>query len=119
MAENDDRMTRFEERLNAVGADVGVLKGDVQVLKDAVQRLRVLSEEHATKIDTIAEAQAHQGRQLEEHGKLLGEIKQELAPLRDLRDFVRRVADDHEQRLSALETHTGIEQSVPRTPDIV
>lgn len=119
MAENDDWMTRFEERLDAVGADVGVLKGDVQVLKGDVQRLRVLYEQHDTKIDTIAEMQAHHGRQLEEHGTLLREIKHELAPLGDIHDFVRPVADEHERRLSALETHTGIGPSVPGPPDIV
>jgi archaellum component FlaC len=144
MTDNDDRMTRFEYRLDALGkdvctlkedvrvlkgdvevlkgdvgvlkSDVGVLKSDVGVLKGEVHRLRVLYEEHDTKIQTIAEAQAYHGRQLEEHGKLLREIKQELAPLGDIHDFVRRIAGEHEQRLSALEQHTGISIGGPR-PD--
>ena len=138
MTEHDDRMTRFEKRLDAVGADVGVLKGDVQVLKDDVQvlkgdvrvlkddvrvlkddvgvvknevgRLRVLYEDHETKIDAIVEAQTHHARQLEQHGTLLREIKQKLVPLGDLHDFVRRIAEEHEGRLSALENHTGLHQ---------
>jgi chromosome segregation ATPase len=117
MTDNDDRMTRLERRLDALGEDVGVLKDDVRVLKDdvgvvrnEVGRLRVLYEDHDTKIDAIAEAQTHHARQLEEHGTLLREIKRELVPLGDLRDFVRRIAEEHEGRLSALENHTGIHQ---------
>jgi len=123
MTDNDDRMTRFEQRLDALGADVGVLKDDVRVLKDDVRvlkddvrvltddmgalkgdvgRLRALYEDHDTKISTIGEAQAH-------HGKLLEEIRQAVAPLGEIHDFVRRVAHDHEKRLLALEKHTGIQ----------
>lgn len=137
MTDDDDRMTRFEQRLDALGADVGVLKEDVSVLKEdvsvlkedvgalkkdvsvlkedvgglknEVHRLRVLHELHDSKISAIAEVQTHQGLQLEEHGRLLGEIRQELAPLRDIHDFVRRIAHDHEHRLSALEKHTGLQ----------
>jgi archaellum component FlaC len=130
MTDNDDRMTSFERRLDAVGEDVRVLKDDVRGLKDDVRglkddvqglkddvrvlktdvhQIRVLYEHHDTQIQTIAEVQAHHGRLLEEHGTLLREIKQELAPLGDLRDFVRRIADNHERRLSALEKHTGVQ----------
>jgi archaellum component FlaC len=123
MTDNDDRMTSFERRLDAMGEDVRVLKDDVRGLKDDVRglkddvrvlktdvhQIRVLYEHHDTHIQTIAEVQAHHGRLLEEHGTLLREIKQELAPLGDLRDFVRRIADNHERRLSALEKHTGVQ----------
>jgi chromosome segregation ATPase len=137
MTDNDDRMTGVEKRFDTLVEDVGllkedvrllkddvhvlkddvqvlkddvhVLKDDVQVLKDDVRvvkadvaRLRVLYEEHDAKIDTIAEVQAH-------HGNLLLDIREQLAPLRNIDDFVRRIADDHERRLSALEKHTGIQ----------
>ncbi|MBI4886726.1 MAG: hypothetical protein HY824_06515 [Acidobacteria bacterium] len=108
-------MNTFERRLESVGedvqvlkADVSVLKTDVRVLKTDVHQLRVLYEHHDAQIQTIAEVQAHHGQLLEEHGILLREIRQELMPLGDLRDFVRRVAYDHEGRLSALEKHSGI-----------
>jgi hypothetical protein len=81
----------------------------VGVLKSDVHRLRVLYEDHDTQIRAIAEVQTHHSRLLEEHGRLLLEIKHELAPLGDMRDFVRRIADGHERRLSALEKHTGIQ----------
>ncbi len=57
----------------------------------------------------LAEMMVHQSAQLEEHGKLLREIKQGLVPLGDIRDFVRRIAGEHDRRLSALEKHTGIQ----------
>ncbi|OFW14875.1 MAG: hypothetical protein A3F70_03925 [Acidobacteria bacterium RIFCSPLOWO2_12_FULL_67_14] len=116
MAETDDRMGRFEHRLDAMDGhlrvltnDVGVLTDDVHVLKLDVQRLHVLYEHHDTQIRRITEVQAHHGRQLEEHGKLLREIKEELAPLADLRDFVRRVVENHENRIVVLEQHTGLQ----------
>ena len=96
MTEGDDRMTAVERRLDAIGDDVRVLKDDVRVLKDDVRGLRVLYEHHDSQIRTIAEVQAHHGRQLEEHGQLLREIKLQLAPLKDLRDFVGRIAANRE-----------------------
>jgi hypothetical protein len=92
-------MTAVERRLDAIGEDVRVLKDDVRVLKDDVRGLKddvrglhVLHEHHDSQIRMIAEVQAHHGRQLEEHGQLLREIRVELAPLKDLRDFVGRIA---------------------------
>jgi chromosome segregation ATPase len=130
MIEHDDRMAAFERRLGAMGEDVRVLKDDVRELKDDVRELkddvrelkddvralkddvrglRVLYEHHDSQIRTIAEVQTHHGRVLEEHGKLLREIKEDLGPLRDLHDFVSRMAGDHESRITALEKHTGIQ----------
>jgi hypothetical protein len=109
MTDHDDRMTAFENRLDAMGEDVRVLKDDVRELKDDVRGLRVLYEHHDAQIRTIAEVQAHHGRILEDHGQLLREIKQELVPLGDLRDFVRRIAHDHESRITVLEKHSGIQ----------
>ena len=109
MTDHDDRLTGVEKRLDTLGEDVGILKDDVRVLKDDVRvvkadvaRLRVLYEDHDAKIRTIAEVQAH-------HGEVLEDIRQKLEPLGDIHDFVRRIAHDHEQRLSALEKHTGIQ----------
>jgi hypothetical protein len=95
MTEHDDRMAAFEKRLDAIGDDL--------------RRLRVLYEHHDSQIRTIAEVQVRDGGKLDEHGRLLREIKQELVPLGDLHDFVRRIAGDHEDRISALEKHTGIQ----------
>jgi hypothetical protein len=86
-----------------------MLTDDVRALKNDVGGLRVLYEHHGAQIQAIAEVQAHHGGQLDAHGQLLREIKAELAPLRDLRDFVKRIADEHEHRLTALEKHTGIQ----------
>ena len=126
--ENDERIGNMEKRLDAMAGDievlkqdvgvlkedvgvlkedVGVLKADVGVLKQDVRSVRVLYEHRDEQIRNIAEVQAHHGRQLEEHGSLLREIKDGLAPMRDLRDFVRRIAENHEARLNALEGRAG------------
>ena len=131
MIENGDRLTEFEKRLDSIGEDVrvlkddvrvlkddvrvlkddvGVLKQDVSTLKDDVQRLRVLQEDQETRIDKIAEVQAHHGQVLDEHGKLLLEIKDQLAPLADIAEFVRRTSGDHERRIVALEKRTGLQE---------
>ena len=90
---DDERTTTFENRLDTFGNDLGVLKNDVQ-------RLRVLYEDHDTKINTIIEAQTH-------HTKVLDEIRTALTPLRDIDDFVKRIAHDHERRIQVLERQTG------------
>jgi archaellum component FlaC len=129
MTDRDDRMEAVEQRLDAMNGDLQVLKDDVRVLKEDVgglkedvqilrqdvgtlkndvNGLRVLYEHHDEQIQKIAEVQAHHGRQLDEHGQLLQEIKVQLEPLADIRDFIRRIADNHEHRLSALEKHTRI-----------
>ena len=95
------------EDVRVLKDDVRVLKDDVRVLKGDVQRLRVLQEDQETRIQKIAEVQAHHGKKLDEHGKLLLEIKEQLAPLADIADFVRRTSSDHERRIVALEKKAG------------
>jgi len=103
-----DDVRVLKDDVRVLKGDVRVLKDDMRVVKDDVHGLRVLYEHHDTQITTIAEVQAHHGRKLEEHSQLLREIKTELEPLRDLRDFVKRIADEHEGRIGALEKHTGL-----------
>jgi chromosome segregation ATPase len=98
-----DDVRVLKDDVRVLKDDVRVLKDDVRgltdnmrVLTDDVRGLHVLYEHHDSQIRMIAEVQAHHGRQLEEHGQLLREIKVELAPLRDLRDFVGRMAANHE-----------------------
>ena len=108
MTEGNGTIHGVNERLDVLNGDVRVLKDDVRGLKNDVSGLRVLYEHHDAQIQMIAEVQGHHGHQLDTHGQLLREIKAELAPLRDLRDFVKRIAGEHEHRLTALEKHTGL-----------
>jgi chromosome segregation ATPase len=103
-----DDVRELKDDVRELKDDVWELKDDVRGLKDDVRGLRVLYEHHDDQIRTIAEVQAHQGRLLENHGQLLREIKHELGPLRDLHDFVRRVAENHESRITRLENHAGL-----------
>ena len=128
MNQMDERMGAFERRLESVGSDIHDLRGEVgemrgevgelrtevgglnqkfDGLSGEVSRLRVLYEDHTEKIGLLSEAQAAHGRQLEEHGQILREMRDELRPIRDLRDFVARVAGDHEKRIRTLENDTG------------
>jgi hypothetical protein len=93
-----------------------------------LRALRVLYDHHDSQIQQVAEVQGGHGKTLEEHGTLLREIKNDLdgmkgdlagmklglrgiyrklAPLSKLNDFVRRVASEHESRISALEKHAS------------
>ena len=102
-------VSTLKQDVSTLKQDVSTLKQDVGALKDDVQRLRVLQEEQGTRFQTIAEVQAHHGHLLGKHSTLLSEISKQLAPLGDIRDFIRRTADDHEVRISALEKYTGIQ----------
>jgi len=117
MPDTDERLDRIEQRLDSVDDSVGEgrrelaglreevagLRGlpeEVRNLRQQVQRLDVLGEARDEKIRLIAEVQSHHGMQLER-------ITKDLEPLREIRDFIRTVADDHERRITALEKHTN------------
>ena len=95
---------KLEQRVDSIGkdveilkADVGILKADVRVLKADVQVLK--ADVHVLKADV---------RFLKnDHTELLRQIHDQLKPLGELRDFVKRVADNHETRIGALEERTG------------
>jgi len=88
MAETDDGLRGVNERPDSI-------TGRLDQHENTLQQQGRTLEQH--------------GRTLEQHGKLLSEIKRAVAPIPALHDFVKRVSDEHEHRLTALEKHTGIE----------
>jgi len=84
----------------------------LQSLERTVQKLRVLEEANAHTIRLIAEGHgttldSHSAK-LDSHSQKLDQIIAALAPLGQIRDFVERVSDEHERRITALERHTAI-----------
>jgi DNA repair exonuclease SbcCD ATPase subunit len=107
MPDVDARLDKVEEGLKDLGerVDKGFARiderfveadGRFESLEKEVQKLKVLGEQNATDIKRIAEVQGH-------HGKKLEQLVEAVAPLKDLMDFVKRVADNHESRIQALE----------------
>ncbi len=94
MIEDGDRLTRIDTRLDSIEGDV--------------HKLRLLYEHHDTQIQRIAEVLVQHGAKLDEHGRLLLEIKAAVAPIKDRHDFVQRASHDHEARIVALEKHAGL-----------
>jgi len=91
----------------------------LQSLERTVQKLRVLEEANAHTIRLIAEGHgttldSHSAKldshsaKLDSHSQKLDQIIAALAPLGQIRDFVERVSDEHERRITALERHTAI-----------
>jgi chromosome segregation ATPase len=85
----DQRFEQVDQRFEQVDRRFGSLESEVQ-------KLRILAERNADQITQIAEVQAH-------HGDKLQQLVDAVEPLRGLRDFVERVAHDHEHRITALE----------------
>ena len=84
----------------------------LQSLERTVEKLRVLEEANAHTIRLIAEGHgttldSHSAK-LDSHSQKLDQIIAALAPLGQIRDFVERVSDEHERRITALERHTAI-----------
>jgi archaellum component FlaC len=98
----------LREEVGGLRNEVGGLRGEVGGLRGEVNQLRILGEKNTEDIKKIAEVQAHHGRTLDEHSTKLDAIAKALTPLRDIHDFISRVAPDHELRIGALEKHTGI-----------
>ena len=80
------------QQLDRLQSEMGVVRSDLRGLARVVDR-------HSHQLDT--------------HGRLLAEIKEQLAPMKDIKDFMQRVADEHERRITDLERHTGLH---PQTP---
>ena len=95
------------------------LEAELQSLERTVEKLRILEEENARTLKLIAEGHGatldlHSAKldshsaKLDSHSRKLDQIIGALAPLEQIRDFVERVSDEHERRLTALEKHTAI-----------
>jgi chromosome segregation ATPase len=63
---------------------------------------------HSAKLDSHSAKLDSHSAKLDSHSQKLDQIIQALAPLEQIRDFVERVSDEHEGRITALEKHTGI-----------
>ena len=95
------------------------LEGELQSLERTVEKLRILEEENAHTLKLIAEGHGathdshgkrldSHSQKLDSHSQKLDQILQALAPLEQIRDFVERVSNEHEKRITALEKHTSI-----------
>ena len=118
MTDTSDRLDAVEKGLDAVGAevkklrgevgelrgDVGELRGEVGGLRGEVHGLRVLEEDNSRRITVLAEVQT-------DHGARLERIEKAVEPIREIRDFIRLVAADHERRITALERRGGADNS--------
>lgn len=113
MTENAEPAMTVEKRLDKIGEDL-LRVANVQTTQgEDLRKLRVLYEHHDTQIQRIAEVQVDHGRALGEHGELLKEhgellraIDGKLAPLND---FVRRIAGEHEARISTREARLPVD----------
>ena len=118
MADVAERLDRIEQAVSATNEQLGEVKGELgdvkgglgklearldkhderfDSLESEAQKLRVLEEANSDRINLIAEVQS-------QHGGKLDEIVKTLVPLKD---FVLRVVDDHEHRITALEKGGG------------
>jgi hypothetical protein len=73
-----------------------------------VSRLNVLHEDLRDTVRKVAEVQVHHGERLEEHGRMLVELRDMVLPLRDLAEWVPILARKYDERITALEKHTGL-----------
>jgi chromosome segregation ATPase len=99
----DRRLGSVETGLNDVRKEVGGLRGEVS-------RLQILGEKNTEDVKKVAEVQAYHGDKLDEHGRKLDQVIRALEPLNDVRDFIHRVAPNHETRIQELEKRTGIQE---------
>ncbi len=106
----EHHVTTLRTEVGELRGEVGGLRGEVGVLRGEVHKLRVLGERNALGIKVIAEVQSHHGKTLELHSEKLDRIELALAPLKDIHDFVRRVAQDHELRIIEVEKRTGVRE---------
>ena len=86
MADIDERLERIEQAVKTTNEQLGDLK-----------------ERHGQMVERHGQMLERHGRMLTHLGRLLNQIVSDLGPLKALPDFVKRVADEHELRIAALE----------------
>ena len=97
--------------MRTTGERPAAVDRDQTSLEQAVAEFRVLEEENARTIRLIAEGH---GAKLDSHSAKLDSLSARLnvvialKPLQGIKDFIERVADDHEVRITALEKHTNL-----------
>jgi len=98
-------LKEVREEVGGLRREVGGLRGEVGEFRQEVNGFRILGEKNAEDIKKIAEVQTH-------HGKKLEEIGTALEPIARIDAFVLAVAHEHEERIKALEMHTGLHPPV-------
>jgi len=86
------------------GEPLGAVETELTSLGRDVAKLRILEEENARTIKLIAEGH---GVKFDSLGRRLDEVFVALEPLQQIKDFIERVAHDHESRITALEKREG------------
>ena len=107
-----ERSEPFQVKLRSLERTVEKLR----VLEEAnAHTIRLIAEGHGTTLDShSAKLDSHSAKldshsaKLDSHSQKLDQIIAALAPLGQIRDFVERVSDEHERRITALERHTAI-----------
>jgi chromosome segregation ATPase len=95
--ETGERLGAVEKELTSLGRDVAKLR----ILKEENARtLRLITERHSATLDS------HSAK-LDSLGRRLDDVFTALEPLQQMKDFVERVAHDHELRITALEKREG------------
>jgi hypothetical protein len=93
------------------GEPLGAVEKELTSLGRDVGKLRVLAEENASTIRLIAEGHGamldSHSRKLDSLGRRLDDVFTALEPLQQIKDFIERVADEHELRITALEKREG------------
>jgi chromosome segregation ATPase len=99
-AQVDQRFVQVDQRFAQVDQRFAQVDERFETLTKEVQKLRVLGEEDAARIQIIADVQAHHGSV---HGAALERIEAAIEPLKGLPAALEQILPDYERRISALE----------------
>jgi archaellum component FlaC len=107
MADANERFDRMEQALTGVNEQLGTVSGRITRLdEDLSGRIARLDEHLSGRLDGLDERLEQIARSIEPVKQRLDEVAKGIEPLKDLRDFVQRVAGDHERRITELEKRT-------------
>ena len=110
----DERLAAVEKELSSLQQTVGQLR----VLEEANQQtIKLIAEGHGARLDSLSATLNSHSTTLNSHSakldSLSGKINKvitALEPLNQIKDFIERVADEHELRITALEKHTNLRE---------
>jgi hypothetical protein len=102
-----DPVDPVAKRLSSIERAVGKLR---VLAEENESRIKLIAEGHGAQLDSHGAILASHSAKLDSHSRKLDEIIEALEPLPQIRDFIERVAGEHDQRLTDLEKRVGIRE---------
>lgn len=101
--EANERFDRVDQQFEVVGQRLDRVESEFDAMRSDLDKIRILMEEMRSELRLIADVVAHHSQMMKEFSGHLQALLPVPAMLTDFTAFVRRMLENHEGRIRALE----------------